>query len=107
MVGFGRVAAGSVAGALALALIAACGTLSDPPLQHSFLVQLDPTAAAVSPDRKPAPPVYVAPVLVAAPFSGRSLVVRQSEEGFEADPQAEFRAHPVSLGNGGVRGCRL
>src|SRR5207253_2697419 len=40
MVGFGRVAAGSVAGALALALIAACGTLSDPPLQHSFLVQL-------------------------------------------------------------------
>jgi ABC-type uncharacterized transport system auxiliary subunit len=104
MVGFGRVAAGSVAGALALALIAACGTLSDPPLQHSFLVQLDPTAAAVSPDRKPAAPVYVAPVLVAAPFSGRSLVVRQSEVGFEADPYAEFAASPVSMWTDAVRG---
>jgi ABC-type uncharacterized transport system auxiliary subunit len=80
--------------ALSLVLIAGCGAVSDPAPHRTFLVQLDPASASASPLHKPAAPVYVAPVVVAAPFSGRSLVVRQSEVGFEEDPYAEFAANP-------------
>jgi ABC-type uncharacterized transport system auxiliary subunit len=80
-----------------LLLVAGCGTPSDPAPHRTFLVRLDPATASASLLRKPAAPVYVAPVVVAAPFSGRSLVVRQSEVGFEEDPYAEFAANPASM----------
>ena len=89
---------------LVLLLVAACGTLSDPAPHRTFLVQLDPATAGAPLLRKPAAPVYVAPVVVAAPFSGRSLVVRQSEVGFEEDPYAEFAANPVSMWTDAVVG---
>ena len=83
--------------AAVLLLIAGCGTVSDPAPHRTFLVQLDPAGVGAPPSRKPAAPVYVAPVIVAAPFSGRSLVVRQSEVGFEEDPYDEFAANPASM----------
>lgn len=88
---------------LALVPIAGCGALSDPLPRRTFLVQLDPAAAGALPERKPGPAVYVAPVVVAAPFSGRPLVVRQSELGFEEDPYAEFAAGPASMWTDAVR----
>lgn len=90
--------------AAVLLLIAGCGTVSDPAPHRSFLVQLDPAAVDAAGSRKPAAPVYVAPVIVAAPFSGRSLVVRQSEVGFEEDPYAEFAANPASMWTDAVVG---
>ena len=91
--------------AAVLLLVAGCGTVSDPAPHRTFLVQLDPVAVGGAPDsRKPAAPVYVAPVVVAAPFSGRSLVVRQSEVGFEEDPYAEFAANPASMWTDAVVG---
>jgi len=106
MRGSGRLARGAAAALLsgwALFSISGCGTLSDPPPRQTFLIQFDGTSAAAPPQRPPAEAVYVAPVSVAAPFSGRSLVVRQSELGFEADPYAEFAANPVSMWTGAVR----
>ena len=90
--------------ALSLVLIAGCGAVSDPAPHRTFLVQLDPASASASPVHKPAAPVYVAPVVVAAPFSGRSLVVRQSEVGFEEDPYAEFAANPAPMWTDAVVG---
>jgi ABC-type uncharacterized transport system auxiliary subunit len=90
--------------AAVLLLIAGCGTVSDPAPHRTFLVQLDPAAVGAPDSRKPAAPVYVAPVIVAAPFSGRSLVVRQSEVGFEEDPYAEFAANPASMWTDAVVG---
>jgi len=107
MCGYGKVAPGLAVARvlpLVLILIGGCGTVADPAPHRSFLVQLDPAAAGASVVRKPAAPVYVAPVVVAAPFSGRSLVVRQSEVGFEADPYAEFAASPVSMWTDAVLG---
>jgi ABC-type uncharacterized transport system auxiliary subunit len=86
-----------LAQAALLALTAGCVSVADPPPRHTFLVQLDPTAGGARPERKPAAIVYVAPVVVAAPFSGRGLVVQQSQLGFAADPYAEFAANPVSM----------
>src|SRR6202035_3950181 len=97
-------------GALALPLllpwllaVAACGAVADPPQRHTFLIQLDAAPTLARAQRKPAESVYVAPVLVAAPFSGRNLVIRQSELGFETDPYAEFAASPVSMWTDAVR----
>ena len=87
-----------------LLLIAGCGAVSDPAPHRTFLVQLDPAAVDAAGSRTPAPPVYVAPVIVAAPFSSRSLVVRQSEVGFEEDPYAEFAANPASMWTDAVVG---
>lgn len=87
---------------LALAGPAGCGTLSDPPPLRTFLVQFD-AADSKAPARKPAGPVYVAPISVEAPFSGRNLVVRESELAFQADPYAEFAANPVSMWTDVVR----
>lgn len=89
--------------ALALLLLTGCATLSDPTPHHSFLVQLDPAAAGASLVSKPAASVYVAPVIVAEPFSERSLVIRQSEVGFELDPYDEFAASPASMWTDAVR----
>jgi ABC-type uncharacterized transport system auxiliary subunit len=97
-------------GALALPLllpwllfVAACGAVADPPRRYTFLIQLDAAPTLAGAQRKPAESVYVAPVLVAAPFSGRNLVIRQSELGFETDPYAEFAASPVSMWTDAVR----
>ena len=86
-----------------LLLLAACGAVADPPQRHTFLIQLDAAPTGARAQRKPAESVYVAPVLVAAPFSGRNLVIRQSELGFETDPYAEFAASPVSMWTDAVR----
>ncbi|HUD26064.1 MAG TPA: ABC-type transport auxiliary lipoprotein family protein [Burkholderiaceae bacterium] len=86
-----------------LALTAGCGSVADPPPRQAFLVQLDPGAGGARPQRKAAAAVYVAAVVVAAPFSGRSLVVRQSQLGFAADPYAEFAANPVSMWTDAMR----
>lgn len=90
--------------ALLPVLIAGCGAVSDPAPHRTFLVQLDPASASATPLHKPAAPVYVEPVVVAAPFSGRNLVVRQSEVGFEQDPYAEFAANPISMWTDAVVG---
>jgi len=92
-----------LAARFALALTAGCVSVADPPHRQSFLVQFDGAAsgARVAPRRTEA--VYVAPVLVAAPYSGRNLVVRQSDLGFAADPYAEFAANPVSMWTDAVR----
>lgn len=89
---------------LVLLLVAGCGTASDPAPRRTFLVELDSAAAGAPLLRKPAAPVYVAPVVVAAPFSGRSLVVRQSDVGFQEDPYAEFAANPASMWTDAVVG---
>jgi ABC-type uncharacterized transport system auxiliary subunit len=86
-----------LAQAALVALAAGCVSVADPPPRHTFLIQLDPTAGGARPERKPAAIVYVAPVVVAAPFSGRGLVVQQSQLGFAEDPYAEFAANPVSM----------
>jgi uncharacterized lipoprotein YmbA len=86
-----------------LALIGACGSVADPPQRRTFLVQLDPAAGGVRPPHQPAAAVYVAPVVVDAPFSERGLVIRQSQLGFAADPYAEFAANPVSMWTDAVR----
>jgi uncharacterized lipoprotein YmbA len=88
---------------LVLIPLAGCGTVSDPLPRRTFLIQLDPAAGGAHPEHKPAPPVYVAPVVVAAPFSGRRLVVRQSDLIFEQDPYAEFAAGPVSMWTDAIR----
>jgi ABC-type uncharacterized transport system auxiliary subunit len=93
-----------LAPAALLALTAGCVSVADPPPRHTFLVQLDPAAGGARPERKPAAIVYVAPVVVAAPFSGRGLVVQQSQLGFAADPYAEFAANPVSMWTDAVAG---
>jgi ABC-type uncharacterized transport system auxiliary subunit len=90
--------------ALSAVLITGCGAVSDPAPHRTFLVQLDPASASASSLHKPAAPVYVAPVVVAAQFSGRSLVVRQSEVGFEEDPYAEFAANPGPMWTDAVVG---
>jgi ABC-type uncharacterized transport system auxiliary subunit len=87
----------------ALVALPGCGTLSDPPPLRTYLIQFDAADAAPAAARKPAEPVYVAPVSVAAPFSERNLVVRESELGFQADPYAEFAANPVSMWTDAVR----
>jgi hypothetical protein len=114
MRGVGRLATGAAAVLLsgsALVSVSGCGTLSDPPPVRTFLIQFDlpseaPSFAPGKPGAKegnPAEAVYIAPVSVVPPFSGRNLVVRQSELGFEADPYAEFAANPVSMWTGAVR----
>jgi ABC-type uncharacterized transport system auxiliary subunit len=85
-------------------VVAGCGTASDPAPHRTFLVQLDPAKAGAAVLSKPAASVYVAPVVVAAPFSGRNLVVRQSEVGFEEDPYAEFAANPGPMWTDAVVG---
>jgi uncharacterized lipoprotein YmbA len=89
--------------AVLLALIAGCGSVADPPQRRTFLVQLDPAAGGARPQHQPAAAVYVAPVVVDAPYSGRGLVIRQSQLGFAADPYAEFAANPVSMWTDAVR----
>jgi ABC-type uncharacterized transport system auxiliary subunit len=86
-----------------LALIAGCGSIGDPSRPRTFLVQLDPGAAGAHAQRTLAATVYVAPAVVTAPFSGRGLVVRQTELGFTSDPYAEFAANPVSMWTDAVR----
>jgi ABC-type uncharacterized transport system auxiliary subunit len=88
---------------LCLFLVAGCGAVADPPQRHTFLIQLDAAPTLAGAQLKPAESVYVAPVLIAAPFSGRNLVVRQSELGFATDPYAEFAASPVSMWTDAVR----
>jgi ABC-type uncharacterized transport system auxiliary subunit len=88
---------------IALLPLAGCGTLSDPPPLQTFLIQFDAAPDAAPPQRKSAEAVYVAPVSVTAPFSERSLVVRQSELAFQSDPYAEFAANPVSMWTDAVR----
>ena len=83
--------------------LAACGSVGDAPPRQSFLIRLDADAGAPDAPRKPLGPVYVAPVLVSAPYSERSLIIRQSELGFVADPYAEFAASPVSMWTDAVR----
>ena len=87
---------------LALCSLAGCGTLSDPPPMQTFLIQFDAEPAAAAPASR-SEAVYVAPVSVAAPFSGRNLVVRESELAFQTDPYAEFAANPASMWTDAVR----
>jgi len=89
--------------ALALALLAACGTTAEPQQRQAFLVQLDSAAGGDHAQPRPLPAVSVAPVVVAAPFSGRNLVVRQSDFGYAVDPYSEFAANPVSMWTGALR----
>jgi uncharacterized lipoprotein YmbA len=85
-------------------LIAGCAAVADPPPRRTFLVQLDAAGSGGPASRRPARAVVVAPVVVAAPFSERGLVVRQSELGFETDPYAEFAASPASMWTEAIRG---
>ncbi len=87
-----------------LALVAGCGSVVDPPRPRTFLVHLEPGVEGARTQHKSAATVYVAPAVVTAPFSGRSLVVRQTELGFMTDPYAEFAASPVSMWTDAVRG---
>jgi ABC-type uncharacterized transport system auxiliary subunit len=85
-------------------LLAACAGVGDPPAPHqSFLVRLDADGAGAPASRKPLAAVYVAPVLVSAPYSDRNLVVRQSDLGFVPDPYVEFAANPASMWSDVVR----
>jgi ABC-type uncharacterized transport system auxiliary subunit len=97
----GLTLASEFAAALMLLAVAGCGAVADPPARQTFLIRLDSGAAPGQ--RKPLPPVFVASVRVSAPFSGRNLIVRQSELGFTADPYAEFAASPVSMWTDVVR----
>jgi ABC-type uncharacterized transport system auxiliary subunit len=92
-----RRAAATLAVVPLLTLTDGCASVADPRPRQTFLVQLDATAGAAPVQRSRAPAVYVAPVVVAAPFSGRNLVVRQSDLTFTADPYAEFAASPVAM----------
>jgi uncharacterized lipoprotein YmbA len=85
--------------AFALALLAACALspTAEPQQRQDFLVRLDSAAGGDSAQHKPLPAVSVAPVVVAAPFSERNLVVRQSDFGYAVDPYSEFAANPVSM----------
>lgn len=98
-----RRVAGCFVVALATALAAGCASVADPPQRQTFLVRLDPGAGGEPTRRPPAPAVYLAPVWVAEPFSGRNLVVRQSDVGFEVDPYAEFVASPASMWTDALR----
>ncbi len=93
----------AVAVALPVALIQGCALNADPPPRQSFLVQLDAAAGAAAAQHPMVAAVYVAPVLIAAPFSGRNLVIQQSELAFATDPYAEFAASPVSMWTDAVR----
>jgi ABC-type uncharacterized transport system auxiliary subunit len=85
-------------------LITGCGAVADPPKrEQTFLLRLDMAAELERPQHKPLPAVLIATVQVAEPFSERSLVVRQSELGYEADPYAEFAANPVSMWTDALR----
>lgn len=102
MPGFRRFAAW-LAVPFATALAAGCGSAGDPPLRQTFLVRLAPAAPGEAAQRPFGAAVYMAPVRVAAPFSGRGLVVRQSDVGFEVDPYAEYIASPASMWTDAVR----
>jgi ABC-type uncharacterized transport system auxiliary subunit len=102
MPGFRSIAA-CLAVWFATALAAGCISVGDPPLRQTFLVRLAPGAPGEAAQRPFGAAVYIAPVSVAEPFSGRSLVVRQSDVGFEVDPYAEFVASPASMWTDAVR----
>jgi cholesterol transport system auxiliary component len=89
---------------VAAALLVGCSVVADPPHQRqTFLVSLDSTGELQHSGQKPLAAVYIAPVEVAAPFSERNLVVRQSEVGYEVDPYAEFAASPGSMWTDALR----
>jgi len=93
---------------LAAALLVACGTTAQPLQQaQAFLVQLDSAGGGDQQghgtQHKPLAAVSVVPVTVAAPFSGRNLVIRQSDFGYEIDPYAQFAASPASMWTEAVR----
>lgn len=90
-------------GLLALVL---SGCLSKPALRKElFLVAPAPAAAAAAKITTPlsAEVIRLSPVTVAAPFTGRSLVYRVSETGYEIDPYAEFLVTPDRMLDGAVR----
>ncbi len=89
---------------IGLVALVLSGCLSKPALHKElFLVAPAPSAGAKESTPRSQEIVRLSPVTVAAPFTGRSLVYRVSETGYEIDPYAEFLVTPDRMLDGAVR----
>ncbi len=78
----------------AAALIAGCSLSRPSPVKQSYLIEPAPPPAVATPQ---AATLRVGTINVAAPFRGRSFVVREGELRYETDFYSEFLVAPAPM----------